>query len=74
MFPRVYENGHALTDRHSEILASIVRYVETGEPVQSRTISKHRHGARSELYPHEGVMGLFDGADAEQRIRPIWRP
>src|SRR3954452_9290971 len=32
-----------LKHRHREILSSIVReYIETGEPVASRTVSKHR--------------------------------
>src|SRR6516225_2589676 len=38
-----------LKSRHREILESIVRaYIETGEPVASRTISRHR---REELSP-----------------------
>src|ERR671930_618583 len=38
-----------LKNRHREILSSIVRaYIETGEPVASRTISKYR---KDELSP-----------------------
>ena len=37
---------HSLTGRNQEILSSIVReYIETGEPVGSRTVSKRRKDA-----------------------------
>ncbi len=50
-----------LQTRHQEVLSSIVRaYIETGEPVGSRTISKRRH---SELSPASIRNVMSDLAD-----------
>ncbi len=47
--------------RHREILSSIVReYIETGEPVGSRTISKHRHHSLSAASIRNVMADLAD--------------
>src|SRR5689334_15299472 len=57
-----------LRSRHSEILASIVRaYIETGEPVGSRTISKRRS---SELSPASIRNVMADLADEGYLSQP----
>src|SRR5208283_63397 len=50
-----------LKTRHQEILHSIVRaYIETGEPVGSRTISKHRNSALSPASIRNVMADLAD--------------
>src|SRR5271169_5575831 len=50
-----------LKSRHSEILSSIVRaYIETGEPVGSRTISKRRHNTLSPASIRNVMADLAD--------------
>ncbi|HXA50962.1 MAG TPA: heat-inducible transcriptional repressor HrcA [Candidatus Acidoferrum sp.] len=53
--------GVALNFRYQEILNSIVRaYIETGEPVSSRTISKLRHNALSPASIRNVMADLAD--------------
>jgi heat-inducible transcriptional repressor len=57
-----------LKSRHREILESIVRtYIETGEPVASRTISRHR---REELSPASVRNVMADLADEGYLSQP----
>src|ERR1041384_3055728 len=50
-----------LKSRHQEILTSIVRsYIETGEPVGSRTISKLRNSALSPASVRNVMADLAD--------------
>src|SRR5450432_421611 len=50
-----------LKSRHSEILSSIVRaYIETGEPVGSRTISKRRNNTLSPASIRNVMADLAD--------------
>src|SRR5271169_1322340 len=50
-----------LKSRHSEILSSIVRaYIETGEPVGSRTISKKRNNTLSPASIRNVMADLAD--------------
>src|SRR3979490_2466621 len=50
-----------LKSRHQEILSSIVRaYIETGEPVGSRTISKLRHNTLSPASIRNVMADLAD--------------
>src|SRR6476619_4238830 len=57
-----------LRSRHQEILASIVRaYIETGEPVGSRTISKRRS---NELSPASIRNVMADLADEGYLSQP----
>src|SRR5437870_1001519 len=52
---------HSLTGRNQEILSSIVReYIETGEPVGSRTISKRRRDALSPASIRNAMADLAD--------------
>src|SRR5258708_39963128 len=51
----------ALTGRNQEILSSIVReYIETGEPVGSRTISKRRQDGLSPASIRNAMADLED--------------
>src|SRR3954469_22901160 len=53
--------GGQLNFRYQEILNSIVRsYIETGEPVSSRTISKLRHNALSPASIRNVMADLAD--------------
>jgi heat-inducible transcriptional repressor len=57
-----------LKNRHREVLSSIVRaYIETGEPVASRTISKHR---KDELSPASIRNVMADLADEGYLSQP----
>ena len=48
MYPGTMKNPAPLPSRHWEILNSVVRaYIETGEPVGSRSLSRHRSDALS---------------------------
>src|SRR6266852_9029256 len=59
---------HSLTGRNQEILSSIVRaYIETGEPVGSRTISKRR---KDSLSPASIRNAMADLADAGYLSQP----
>src|SRR6266481_5854718 len=50
-----------LKSRHQEILSSIVRaYIEAGEPVGSRTISKRRHNTLSPASIRNVMADLAD--------------
>src|SRR5512133_3488652 len=50
-----------LKNRHREILNSIVRaYIETGEPVASRTIAKHRRDELSSASIRNVMADLAD--------------
>src|SRR5271157_1039958 len=50
-----------LNTRHREILSSIVReYIETGEPIGSRTISKRRRDALSPASIRNAMADLAD--------------
>ena len=52
---------HSLTGRNQEILSSIVReYIETGEPVGSRTLSKRRKDALSPASIRNAMADLED--------------
>src|SRR5579862_7399948 len=53
--------GDSLTGRTQEILNSIVKaYIETGEPVGSRTISKRRHDGLSPASIRNAMSDLAD--------------
>src|SRR5260370_42369290 len=55
------QSDDALTGRTQEILNSIVRgYIETGEPVGSRTISKRRKDGLSPASIRNAMAGLGD--------------
>jgi heat-inducible transcriptional repressor len=52
---------HAFTGRNQEILSSIVReYIETGEPVGSRTVSKRRKDALSPASVRNAMADLTE--------------
>src|SRR2546429_9896543 len=52
---------HSLTGRNQEILSSIVReYIETGEPVGSRTVSKRRRDALSAASVRNAMADLAE--------------
>src|SRR4030088_386141 len=52
---------HSLTGRNQEILSSIVReYIETGEPVGSRTVSKRRKDALSAASVRNAMADLAE--------------
>ncbi len=58
---------HALTPRQREVLCSIVEtYVETGEPVASRTISKRRKDSLSPASIRNVMADLFEAGYLEQ--------
>src|SRR2546422_8779348 len=55
------QGHHSLTGRNQEILSSIVReYIETGEPVGSRTLSKRRKDALSPASIRNAMADLED--------------
>src|SRR5512144_1196239 len=57
-----------LKNRHREVLSSIVRaYIETGEPVASRTIAKHR---KDDLSPASIRNVMADLADEGYLSQP----
>src|SRR5512144_2557653 len=57
-----------LKNRHREVLSSIVRaYIETGEPVASRTIAKHR---KDDLSPASIRNLMADLADEGYLTQP----
>ena len=54
-------NVPPIKTRHMEILSSIVReYIETGEPVGSRTISRHRSHSLSPATIRNAMADLAD--------------
>src|SRR5579872_1287045 len=59
--------GMPLTSRYREILQSIVRnFIETGEPVGSRTISKDRHDVLSAATIRNVMADLADAGYLSQ--------
>ena len=59
-----------LKTRHREILSSIVReYIETGEPIGSRTISRRRSDALSPASIRNAMADLADEATFRSRTR-----
>ena len=61
LYPGIMKTDAPLKSRHLEILNAIVRaYIETGQPVGSRTISKRRDNALSPASIRNVMADLAD--------------